>query len=111
MRLSELGEIGLLRRIEAIFVVMGAVCSINLEASLVVGVGDDAAAWAVHGSNLFETLTTDTMVADVHFSSTYMSWRDVGWRAMVSNLSGIAAMDTAHALALVPLRCPFSLPR
>jgi len=109
MRLSELGEIGLLRRIEAILGDMGADCSINAEASLVVGVGDDAAAWAVHGSNLFETLTTDTMVEDVHFSSAYMSWRDVGWRAMVSNLSDIAAMGAAPALALVTLGLPSSI--
>ena len=68
MRLSELGEIGLLRRIEAILDDMGADCSINPEASLVVGVGDDAAAWAVHGSNLFETLTTDTMVCLLYTS-------------------------------------------
>ena len=109
MRLSELGEIGLLRRIEAILADMGVGCSISPEASLVVGVGDDAAAWSVHGSNLFETLTTDTMVEDVHFSSAYMSWRDVGWRAMVSNLSDIAAMGGVPYLALVTLGLPPSI--
>ena len=109
MRLYELGEIGLLRRIEDIVADIGVVPAVNPGASLIVGIGDDAAAWSVHGSNVSETLTTDTMVDNIHFSNANMSWRDVGWRSMVSNLSDIAAMGGAPSLALVTLGLPGSI--
>ena len=65
------------------------------------GIGDDAAAWT-HPA-LTVVSTTDTMVDGVHFRTDTTGWRDLGWKAMASNLSDVAAMGCAPTLALVTL--------
>ena len=65
------------------------------------GIGDDAAAWT--HSALTVVSTTDTMVDGVHFTKHTTGWRDLGWKAMASNLSDVAAMGCAPTLALVTL--------
>ena len=65
------------------------------------GIGDDAAAWT--HSALTVVSTTDTMVDGVHFRTDTTGWRDLGWKAMASNLSDVAAMGCAPTLALVTL--------
>ena len=68
---------------------------------LKLGIGDDAAAWT--GSAMTVVSTTDTMVDGVHFTTDTTGWRDLGWKAMASNLSDVAAMGCAPTLALVTL--------
>jgi thiamine-monophosphate kinase len=46
------------------------------------------------------------MVAGVHFLPGRVDWRDVGWKAMASNISDIAAMGGRPAFALVTLCLP-----
>ncbi|MSR84736.1 MAG: thiamine-phosphate kinase [Candidatus Latescibacteria bacterium] len=75
---------------------------------LLLGIGDDAAAWHV-GAGLLVT-TTDTMVEDVHFTQTTTPWLDVGWKVMAANLSDIAAMGALPLCAVVTLGIPGSLP-
>ena len=65
------------------------------------GIGDDAAAWT--GFAMTVVSTTDTMVDGVHFTKHTTGWRDLGWKAMASNLSDVAAMGCAPTLALVTL--------
>ena len=65
------------------------------------GIGDDAAAWT--GSAMTVVSTTDTMVDGVHFRTDTTGWRDLGWKAMASNLSDMAAMGCAPTVALVTL--------
>ena len=65
------------------------------------GIGDDAAAWT--HSALTVVSTTDTMVDGVHFTRRTTGWRDLGWKAMASNLSDVAAMGCAPTVALVTL--------
>ena len=65
------------------------------------GIGDDAAAWT--GSAMTVVSTTDTMVDGVHFRTDTIGWRDLGWKAMASNLSDVAAMGCSPTLALVTL--------
>ena len=65
------------------------------------GIGDDAAAWT--HSALTVVSTTDTMVDGVHFTTGTTGWRDLGWKAMASNLSDVAAMGCAPTVALVTL--------
>ena len=65
------------------------------------GIGDDAAAWT--GSAMTVVSTTDTMVDGVHFRTDTTRWRDLGWKAMASNLSDVAAMGCSPTLALVTL--------
>ena len=48
-------------------------------------------------------ITTDALVENVHFLSERMSAADVGWRALASNLSDIAAMGARPVLVTVAL--------
>ena len=73
---------------------------------IVVGNGDDAAAVDWLRTPLAELYTTDTMVDGVHFTARTTPWRDLGWKALASNISDIAAMGGQPALALVTLGLP-----
>jgi thiamine-monophosphate kinase len=71
VRLSELGELGLLDELE--------------RRGLVHGIEDDA---ALVGDLV---VTQDALVEDVHFRLGELSWRDLGFRAGAVNLSDLAA--------------------
>jgi thiamine-monophosphate kinase len=71
VRLSELGELGLLDELE--------------RRGLVHGIEDDA---ALVGDLV---ITQDALVEDVHFRLGELSWRDLGFRAGAVNLSDLAA--------------------
>ena len=73
---------------------------------IAVGNGDDAAAVGWRRTPLTELYTTDTMVDGVHFTERTTPWRDLGWKALASNISDIAAMGGRPALALVTLGLP-----
>ena len=68
---------------------------------LIKGIGDDAAIW--HSPENTQLLTTDTSVQGVHFQSRPPSWHDVGWKAMIANLSDIAAMGGIPMYAVITL--------
>jgi len=51
-------------------------------------------------------VTTDALVEDVHFLRDGMSAADVGWRALVSNLSDLAAVGARPVLATIALGVP-----
>ncbi len=78
------------------------ICATAAPEKLVLGIGDDAAAWRPSRSNL-SVITTDALVEGVHFTLDAMSARDVGWRAMAANLSDIAAMGARPVLATIAL--------
>ena len=54
------------------------------------GIGDDCA--IAHPSAQHQLTSADTAVENVHFSLEYMTLEQIGYRAMVSNISDIAAM-------------------
>ncbi|HLI95462.1 MAG TPA: thiamine-phosphate kinase [Candidatus Baltobacteraceae bacterium] len=68
-------------------------------------IGDDAALWQPSRSNR-SVITTDALIEGVHFRTETMSLEDVGWRAMASNLSDLAAMGSRPVLATVALGVP-----
>jgi thiamine-monophosphate kinase len=72
---------------------------------VLLGIGDDAAAWQPSRSNR-SVITTDALVEGVHFTRTSMSAEDVGWRALAANLSDIAAMGARPVLATVAFGFP-----
>lgn len=72
---------------------------------LSLGIGDDAAAWQPSRSHR-SVITTDALVEGVHFSLSWMSAYDVGWRAMTANASDLAAMGARPVLATVALGIP-----
>jgi thiamine-monophosphate kinase len=105
MKVSELGEFGL---IDLLAEMVNAARDEKTEAwqQLILGIGDDAAAW--HGDTLVQLATVDSLVQDVHFSLDITPWEDLGWRAMAANLSDIAAMGGLPRYALVSLALPGS---
>lgn len=72
---------------------------------VLVGIGDDAAVWQPSRSHR-SVITTDALLENVHFSRAWMSWREIGLRAMASNLSDVAAMGARSILATVALGVP-----
>ncbi|MCW5830352.1 MAG: thiamine-phosphate kinase [Deltaproteobacteria bacterium] len=75
------------------------------DASLVLTVGDDCAAWKpAHGK--LQIATTDTLVEGVHFLRSDAEPRLIGRKAMGANLSDIAAMGGTPRYALVALSIP-----
>jgi thiamine-monophosphate kinase len=101
MDVSDLGEFGLIDRLTA---ALGA----PTDKRLIVGPGDDAAVW--RAGDAYVIGTTDTMVAGVHFLPGKVEWRDIGWKALASNISDIAAMGGAPSFALVTLCLPPETP-
>jgi len=75
---------------------------------LLVGIGDDAAAWQPSRNNR-SVITTDALVEHVHFTRDAMSAEDAGWRALASNLSDVAAMGARPVLATIALGFPREL--
>jgi thiamine-monophosphate kinase len=65
-------------------------------------IGDDAALWQPSRSHR-SVVTTDALVENVHFRRDTMPLYDVGWRAMTSNLSDLAAMGARPVLSTVAL--------
>jgi thiamine-monophosphate kinase len=100
VKVSDLGEFGLIQRLSEI--VAGRLPT-EAQADLLLGIGDDAAVWRLSDGALLAT--TDTLVEDVHFLPS-TPWQDVGWKALVANLSDIAAMGGAPEFALVTIGLP-----
>jgi len=103
MKVSELGEFGLIDLLAK----MAYGARDNQRASwqqLIIGIGDDAAAW--RGDTSTQLATIDSFIQDVHFSLGATSWEDLGWKAMAVNLSDIAAMGGIPRYALVSLALP-----
>ncbi len=74
---------------------------------VMVGIGDDAAAW--RGDNHIQLATTDTLVQDIHFDLNIINWEELGWKALAVNLSDIAAMGGTPKYALLALALPGEL--
>lgn len=103
MKVSELGEFGLIDLLAK----MAYSARNNQEASwqqLIIGIGDDAAAWRSDASTQLATI--DSFIQDIHFSLGTTSWEDLGWKAIAVNLSDIAAMGGLPRYALVSLALP-----
>jgi len=97
MKVSELGEFAL---IDLLAKMIGS----GQDEQLIIGIGDDAAAW--HSDASTQLVTIDSFVQDVHFSLDTASWKDIGWKALAASLSDIAAMGGVPRYALVSLALP-----
>jgi thiamine-monophosphate kinase len=78
-------------------------CSIARE-DVHLGIGDDAALLVVPAGQML-AVSTDTLVAGVHFPHASRA-HDVGWKALAVNLSDLAAMGAVPAWATLALTLP-----
>ncbi len=103
MKVSDLGEFGLIDLLAKM-----AYATQDKEKGagqqLILGIGDDAAAW--QGDDSIQLATVDSLIQDVHFTLDITSWEELGWRALAANLSDIAAMGGLPQYALVSLALP-----
>src|SRR5947207_13749216 len=86
MRLSELGEFGLLAELER----RGLARAIEHDAAQVAGV----------------VVTQDALVEGVHFRLDWTTWRELGFKAAAVNLSDLAASGAEPEALLVTLGAP-----
>ena len=71
-------------------------------ANVKIGIGDDCAAVKIN-ENTYHVYTTDMLVENDHFSLRYFSPYDIGWKAMISNVSDIASAGGKVLYALVAI--------
>lgn len=81
--ISSLGEFGLIERIKKEFH--------PVHPSTQLGIGDDAA--VMEGGDEFLLLSKDMMLEGIHFDLAYMPLQHLGYKAVASNVSDIAAMN------------------
>ncbi|HBO70771.1 MAG TPA: thiamine-phosphate kinase [Deltaproteobacteria bacterium] len=72
------------------------------------GIGDDAAVLPARGGKL--VLTADMLLEGVHFDLRYFRPEEVGWRALMANLSDLAAMGASPDCYLVSVAAPPDTP-
>jgi len=98
MKVSELGEFGL---IDLLAKMAG-----GGDEHLLIGIGDDAAAW--QGDASIQLASVDSFIEGVHFPPGIAPWQELGGKALAVNLSDIAAMGGIPRYALVSLALPDS---
>jgi thiamine-monophosphate kinase len=103
MKVSELGEFGLIDLLAKIAYRTRDSQSPAWQ-NLIIGIGDDAAAW--RGDTSIQLVTVDSFIQDVHFSLDITPWEEAGWKALAVNLSDIAAMGGVPRYAVVSLALP-----
>ena len=97
MKLNQLGEFGLLRRIRRRVPAWPT--------TIPIGIGDDAAVVRV-APHRDLIVTTDMFVESVDFDPAYGSFRQLGYKALAANLSDVAAMGGRPMAFLVGLAVP-----
>ncbi len=105
MKISEIGEFGLIERLSKM-TQQAEDRDKDAWRRLIIGIGDDAAAYL--SDNTIQLATVDSLVQDVHFSLSYTTWEELGWKSLAVNLSDIAAMGGLPHYALVSLGLPGS---
>lgn len=96
MKLSDIGEFGLIERIRR---------SVPARAGVVRGIGDDAAELQLPDGHHLLT-STDLLIEGIHFRRDWTSPRALGRKAVAVNLSDIAAMAGTPRFLYLGLACP-----
>ncbi len=100
MELKQLGEFSLIDKIKE--------NTIHHSESVVIGIGDDAAALKPTVEQL-QLVTTDMLVEGIHFDlSTSSAWQ-LGYKAIAVNISDIAAMGGIPRHAVISIALPKTL--
>jgi len=97
MRISDLGEFGLIQNIQRL--------SLRKSSSALIGIGDDAAALKVSSSKTL-LVTTDMLLEEIHFNFSFTDFYSLGWKSAAANLSDIAAMGGVPRYCLTSIGIP-----
>jgi thiamine-monophosphate kinase len=95
MKLSELGEFGLIERVRR---------STPKKSGVLLGIGDDAAWLKCRFGSLL--VTSDLLIEGIHFDLRWTSYFALGWKSLAVNLSDIAAMGGWPAYLVLSLGIP-----
>lgn len=95
MRLSEVGEFGLIEKIRK---------ATPIGRGVRLGIGDDAA-WVECKKNSL-LITSDLLIERVHFDLKWTSFYSLGYKSLAVNLSDVAAMGGSPAYLLLSLGIP-----
>ncbi len=98
MKLSDIGEFGLIQKLKEIAE------KDNPSPALVMGIGDDTAAWQSEPG--LTLASTDCLIEGVHFTLETTGWYDLGWKSLAVNLSDVAAAGGRARYVLVTLGLP-----
>ncbi|MCK9418527.1 MAG: thiamine-monophosphate kinase [Nitrospirae bacterium] len=101
MKLSNLGEFGLIHAIQQL--------SSRRSPDTTIGMGDDAAVLK-HGPATLLLATTDMLIEGVHFDLSSTDFYSLGWKSAAINLSDIAAMGGVPRFCLTSLALPARIP-
>jgi thiamine-monophosphate kinase len=103
MKVSELGQFGM---IDAVSEMIHESRDEGVDSwkNLLTGIGDDCAVWKGEEAN--QLAKVDCQVEGIHFNLEYVTWEEVGWKALAVNLSDIASMGGIPRYALVSLGLP-----
>lgn len=91
--ISKLGEFGLIKHLTENFSLKNSSSEISI--------GDDAA--VINPENKKVVVTTDVLAEGVHFNLGYVPLKHLGYKAVVVNLSDIAAMNATPSQILVSI--------
>ena len=100
VNIRDIGEFGLIQRIRRWMATSGS--------DLIKGIGDDAAVMEMGDKALLAT--TDILIEGIHFRRSWIDAYSLGKKAILVNLSDIAAMGGTPKYFLVSLGLPKSLP-
>jgi thiamine-monophosphate kinase len=97
MKLSDLGEFGLIDKIRK--------STVKPSPSVRIGIGDDAAVLNMPASASL-LATTDMLIEGVHFDLAFTDFYSLGWKSAAVNVSDIAAMGGSPRFCLTSLGIP-----
>ncbi|MFA5074253.1 MAG: thiamine-phosphate kinase [Nitrospirota bacterium] len=100
MKISSMGEFGLIRTIRKQF--------LQTTRGLSLGIGDDAAAFSF-SPGMVALATTDMLIEHVHFDLSFTDFYSLGWKSAAVNISDIAAMGGCPRFCLTSLAIPSSI--
>src|SRR5215470_10850413 len=95
MKLSRLGEFGLIERVRR---------ATPKSRGVLLGIGDDAA-WIVNETRSC-LITSDILIEGIHFNLKWTSLFDLGYKTLAVNLSDIAAMGGEPAYLILSIGIP-----